>query len=82
MSDNQPKFNETQLEALLKLAAQKMGTSPEALKQSAENGQLGSALSGVQDPAMLQALQDPSAAQQLLASPQAQKLLELLQKGK
>ena len=55
--------NENQLEALLKLAAQRMGTTPQALKDAAN---------------LRKGLSDPEAAKKLLSTPQAQKLLQLL----
>ncbi|MFR8125491.1 MAG: hypothetical protein ACLU8J_00845 [Acutalibacter sp.] len=72
--------NENQLEALLKLAAQRMGTTPQALKDAAQRGDL-SHLAGNasgQDAANLRkVLSDPEAAKKL-PTPQAQKLLQLL----
>lgn len=57
--------NENQLEALLKLAAQRMGTTPQALKDAAQRGDL-SHLAGNasgQDAANLRkVLSDPEAA--------------------
>ena len=62
--------NENQLEALLKLAAQRMGTTPQALKDAAQRGDL-SHLAGNasgQDAANLRkVLSDPEAAKKLLA---------------
>ena len=73
--------NENQLEALLKLAAQRMGTTPQALKDAAQRGDL-SHLAGNasgQDAANpRQVLSEPEAAKKLLSTPQAQKLLQLL----
>lgn len=73
--------NENQLEALLKLAAQRMGTTPQALKDAAQRGDL-SHLAGNasgQDAANLRkVLSDPEAAKKLLSTLQAQKLLQLL----
>ena len=77
---NGPNLTPAQLEALLKLTSQRLGTTPESLKQAAESGQL-SGMLGDAPPALQQALASPQAAQELLASPQAQKLLRLLQKG-
>lgn len=75
-----PNFNNNQLEALLKITAQRMGTTPEALKNAAENGELNKVLgsmSGNESAAMQKVLSDPQAAQKLLSSPQAQKLMQM-----
>ena len=70
-----------QLEAMLKLTAQRMGTTPQALKEAAQRGDLSQLMgrSGSQQAAALQkVLSDPEAAKKLLSTPQAQKLLQLL----
>lgn len=82
MSQNMPNFNENQLEALLKLTSQRLGTTPEALKEAAQNGDLSKMLGQNESEAMKKVLSDPQAAQKLLSSPQTQKLLQMLQKGK
>lgn len=84
MSDNSSMDN-SRLEALLKITAQRMGSTPEALKSAAQNGTLADLLGNVspdQGQAMQKVLSDPQAAQKLLSSPQAQKLLQMLQGGK
>lgn len=83
--NNEPKLNSAQLEALLKLTSKRLGTTPQALKQAAQNGDLSQMLgnAGQTESAALQrVLSDPAAAQKLLSSPQAQKLLKMLQGGK
>ena len=45
MDQKQPNLNENQLEALLKLTSQRLGTTPEALKQAAQNGTLSNRMS-------------------------------------
>ncbi len=82
MDQNVPNLSENQLEALLKLTSQRLGTTPEALKQAAQNGDLSKMLGQNESEAMQKVLSDPQAAQKLLSSPQAQKLLKLFQKGK
>ena len=73
--DNTSHPNEKQLEAMLKLTAQRMGTTPQALKEAAQLV----GRSGSQEAAALQkVLSDPEAAKKLLSTPQAQKLLQLL----
>lgn len=82
MSD---KMDNTKLEALLKLTAQRMGSTPEALKQAAQNGNLNQVMgnmTGEQSQAMQKVLSDPEAAKKLLSTPQAQALLKMLQGGK
>ncbi|MCI8385192.1 MAG: hypothetical protein HFE95_01950 [Acutalibacter sp.] len=82
MSD---KMDNTKLEALLKLTAQRMGSTPEALKQAAQNGNLNQVMgnmTGEQSQAMQKVLSDPEAAKKLLSTPQAQALLKLLQGDK
>lgn len=80
MDHNQPKLNQNQLEALLKLTSQRLGTTPEALKQAAQNGDLSQMLNGAgqnESAAMQKVLSDPEAAKKLLSTPQAQKLLQM-----
>ncbi|WP_322184408.1 hypothetical protein [Neglectibacter caecimuris] len=81
MDQKQPNLNENQLEALLKLTSQRLGTTPEALKQAAQNGTLSNMLGQNESAAMQKVLNDPEAAKKLLSSPQAQKLLQMFQKG-
>lgn len=84
MSDNTSGMNHNQLEALLKMTSQRLGTTPEALKQAAQNGDLSKMLGNVtqnESAAMQKVLSDPEAAKKLLSTPQAQKLLQMLQKG-
>lgn len=81
---NNSNMNNNQLEALLKLTAQRMGTTPEALKQAAENGDLSRMMGNMdqnQSAAMQKVLTDPDAAKKLLSTPQAQKLLQMFQGG-
>ena len=81
---DQPNMSNNQLEALLKLTAQRMGTTPEALKQAAQNGDLSRMMGNMdqnQSAAMQKVLNDPEAAKKMLSSPQAQKLLQMFQGG-
>lgn len=74
-------LNQNQLEALLKVTAGRLGTTPEALKQAAQNGDLSQMLGQNDQSAALQkVLGDPEAAKKLLSTPQAKKLLQMLQK--
>lgn len=74
----------SKLENLLKITAQRMGTTPDALKAAAQNGDLSRMMGNMdqsQSAAMEKVLNDPEAAKKLLSSPQAQKLIQMLQKG-
>jgi len=90
MKDNKPQGGpgtpeNDRLEALLKMTAQRMGSTPEALKQAAQNGNLNQVMgnmTGEQSQAMQKVLSDPEAAKKLLSTPQAQALLKLLQGDK
>lgn len=74
-------LNQNQLEALLKVTAGRLGTTPEALKQAAQNGDLSQMLGqNDQSTALQKVLSDPDAAKKLLSTPQAKKLLQMLQK--
>ena len=78
-------FDDNQLEAMLKLTAQRLGTTPEALKAAAQNGDLSKMLgqNTAESSALQKVLNDPEAAQKLLSTPQAQKLMKLFgQQGK
>lgn len=84
MSNNQPELNQSKLEALLKITAGRLGTTPQTLKNAAENGELAKLLNGAgsaESAAMQRVLKDPEAAKKLLSTPQAQKLLQMLQGG-
>lgn len=81
MNEKQPNLNGAQLDALLKLTAQRLGTTPEQLKQAAQNGNLSGVVGQTDNSALQKVLSDPEAAKKLLSSPQAQKLFQMLQKG-
>lgn len=74
-------MKQNELENLLRTVSQRLGTTPEQLKQSAQNGNLADVINGM-DPADAQNLQrvlnDQQAAQKILNSPQAQALLKKL----
>lgn len=83
MTPNTPKMSPEQLDALLKLAGKKLGTTPENLKSQIENGAFTAAASNLspQQSAMLsKALSDPKIAEKMLSSPQAQELYKKLSK--
>ena len=69
------------MQALLKLAAQRLSTTPEALRSAAENGDLQNITGNANSPQAEQlrrVLRDPEAAKKLLSTPAAQKLFEAL----
>ena len=69
------------MQALLKLAAQRLNTTPEALRSAAENGDLQNITGNATSPQAEQlrrVLRDPEAAKKLLSTPAAQKLFEAL----
>lgn len=77
--------NNNELEALLNLAAQRLGTNPDALKDEAKSGDLAKLLGNMSanDATKLQqVLSDKDAANKLLSTPQAQILLQKLMGGK
>ncbi|MCH5354118.1 MAG: hypothetical protein J1E06_11740 [Acutalibacter sp.] len=81
MNEKQPNLDGAQLEALLKITSQRLGTTPEQLKQAAQNGSLSGLVGQNEGAALQKVLNDPEAAKKLLSSPQAQKLFQMLQKG-
>ncbi len=77
--------NNDELENLLKIAAQRLGTTPNALKNEAQSGDLSKLLGNVSANDMeklQQVLNDKEAANKLLSTPQAQALLQKLMGGK
>ena len=71
--------NDPRLETLLRAAAGRLGTTPQALRRAAENGELLESLRQKgQGPQLEQVLSDPQAARRLLESPQGQSLLRSL----
>ena len=73
-------LDNSRLESLLKLTAQRLGSTPEALKDAAQNGSLSQLLGQrPEGEAMQKVLSDPEAAKKLLSSAQAQALLNMLQ---
>jgi hypothetical protein len=73
-------LDNSRLESLLKLTAQRLGSTPEALKDAAQNGSLSQLLGQrPEGEAMQKVLSDPEAAKKLLSSPQSQALLNMLQ---
>ncbi|HKM31984.1 MAG TPA: hypothetical protein VJX95_00290 [Oscillospiraceae bacterium] len=73
------------LEALLYVASQKLGVSPDALKSSVESGNLDALAGNEASPEvdkLRSVMQDPEKAAEMLSSPQAKLLMALLNKGK
>ncbi len=72
-------MNEKQLDAILKLTASRLGTTPEALKEAANNGDMAKIIGNQKDAELFsKVLSDPEAAKKMLATPQAQQLLKML----
>lgn len=79
MNDNS--MDNSKLESLLKITAQRLGSTPEELKRAAQDGTLSKLLGnagGSESAAMQKVLSDPDAAKKLLSTPQAQKLIQML----
>lgn len=81
---NEPKITPDQMEALLKFASKKLGTTPEKLAATVQNGGM-SGVSGLapelppDQAAKIDAvLHDKAKAEALLQTPEAQKLMEQL----
>lgn len=74
-------MEQNELEKLLKIASERLGASPEQLKQGAQQGELSQLISNL-DPVDAQSLQrvlnDRDAAQKLLDSPEAKELMRRL----
>ena len=74
--------NNLSFERMLQITAQRLHTTPEALKAAAQNGEMDQILaeqSGGQSEQLKRALSDPKEAQKLLNNPAIQKLLEQMQ---
>ena len=73
-------MNNNQLENLLKITAERLGTTPHAMKNAAQKRNMGKILVSVPESEQLKkVLSDPDAAKKLLSTPQAQQLLRKLQ---
>lgn len=78
-------MNEREMQSLLKLAANRLNTTPEALRAAAENGDLQNITGSQNNTAASQlnrVLRDPEAAKKLLSTPAAQKLFRALNSDK
>lgn len=76
--------NNAQLQSMLRIVSQKLGMSPDTLRQQLESGQFDRAIEGLnqQDAAKFrQALADPAKLNRMLSSRQAKALYEKLTKG-
>ena len=76
-------MNEFQLQALLKLAADRLHTTPDALRSAAEKGDLSRVTGQADAPQAEQIkkiLNNPEAAKKMLSSPAAKKLFDALGK--
>lgn len=75
------KLTEDQLQALVQFASKKLGTTPEKLAKTVQQGDLSSIASKLQpsEAAKLNAItSDKNKAEQLVGSPEAQKLIQQL----
>ena len=73
------------MNALLKLAGQKLGRDPETLKKQIESGQMDQVTQGMSPEQAKQVqsmLQNPKAIGQILENPQVKRMLGDLMKGK
>lgn len=78
-------MSQKNLDALLALASKKLGTSPEELRKSLENGNLSNALKGMSasdNAALQQALSNPKLAEKLLSTSQAQEMFKKITNDK
>lgn len=74
-----------QADALLRLAGQKLGRDPQALKAQLQSGQLDSLVQGLpaeQRQKLASLLGNPQAMNQLLENPQLRQMLSQLTKGR
>ena len=69
------------LKAMLKAAAEKLGTTPENLKNAAENGDLSKILAASKNEGLKNLLSDPEKARAIINSEKAKKLREMLSSG-
>lgn len=79
---NQP--NPKALKALLDIASQKLGTTPETLQRQLQVGTFEKALSampGSEAQKLRQALSNPKTAEKILSTPQAQAIYKKLNQG-
>lgn len=82
---NNPNLSPQKLDALLKIAGQKLGRDPQDLKNQLQNGQLDQVTKGMsprQQQQIGSILSDRKKLGQMLESPQVKQMLEQLMKGK
>lgn len=80
-----PNISAEKEQELLNAASQRLGQSPDRLKQALQNGEVKSMLKNMspqQAQKVESILNDPAAAQKLLSTPQAQMLLKRFMGGK
>ncbi len=81
---NQRDLDPSQIDEMLKTASKKLGTSPEALRQQLESGNLQSAFQkmGPKNAAKIQKIMsDPKLAEQFLSNAQIQAQLKKIMRG-
>ncbi|MFT3952863.1 MAG: hypothetical protein QM689_13165 [Oscillospiraceae bacterium] len=77
------KLSQKSLDSLMKIASQKLGTSPEELKKQLESGNFDKALASMpkdEGEKLLAALSNPKIAEKLLSTPQAQEIFKQITK--
>lgn len=73
----------SQMDAMLKLAGQKLGRDPQAIKDQLENGNLDQlGINAQQQQQIGQLLKNPQALSQFLEQPQIKQMLNQLMKGR
>ncbi len=72
-------FSQQQMDVLMQMASQKMGTDPQTLRQQLENGNAQNILNGLSPAQRAQInnlMNNPAAIEQLIANPKVQQLLK------
>lgn len=72
-------FSQQQMDALMQMASQKMGTDPQTLRQQLQNGNAQNILNGLSPAQRAQInnlMNNPAAIEQLVANPKVQQLLK------
>lgn len=72
--------NGNQFEAMLKMTADKLGTTPDEIKRAAERGDISSIIenSGENTEQLKKVLSDPEKAKKMLSSPEVQEFMDRL----
>lgn len=79
--ENNFNFSQKQMDLLLQMAGQKIGASPDKLREQMQSGQVDSLISALPPDKQAQinsVMQNPGAIEQLMKNPQVQQLLKNL----